>query len=157
EFRTTSGLCILANKPTAHKAIQSRAVILYFDPSNIEIHKAATGWFWDQAVHDGIGRHLQDLPGLEFRWYGHAYYDRISGRDWHQLLLKTHAPDNLPAIVVQDLETDPAYPSVEDKVGRFTELTGLSRPTYFRLKNKLAKEGRLHPEVVPPMCLRHKK
>src|SRR5262249_54326397 len=157
EFFTTSPLAILANRPTAHKAIQSRAVILHFDPSNIEVHKAAARWFWDQAIHDRVGRHLQDLPALDFRWYVHAHCDRTAGRDWQQLLLKTHAPDNLPAIVVQDLETDPAHPTSEDKVRRFTELTGLSRPTYFRLRNKLDKEGRLHPEVVAPMYLRVKK
>src|SRR5262245_54764814 len=76
EFLTTSPLCILSNKPTAHKAIQSRAVILYFDPTNIEVHKAAAGWYWDQEIHDWVGRHLQDLPALEARWYVHAHYDK---------------------------------------------------------------------------------
>src|SRR5262249_27568969 len=121
EFLTNSPLCILSNKPTAHKAIQSRAVILYFDPTNIEVHKAAARWYWDQEIHDWVGKHLQDLPALEARWYVHAHYDKTSGRDWQQLLLKTRAPDNMPSIVVQDLETDPAYPSCEDKVRRFTE------------------------------------
>jgi hypothetical protein len=156
-FSTTSPLCILANRSTAHAAIQSRAVILYFDPTNLEIHRAVARWFWDQEIHDWFGRHLHRLLPLDARWYVIADQDKRSLRDWRQIILTTHATDRA-ACLVQDLEGDPAYPTREDKGRRFVELVGkakgASRRSYFRLRKRLEVEGRLRVETVPPIPLR---
>lgn len=39
-YYTSSPLAIVANVNTADAAIQSRAVVLYFDPTSAEIHRA---------------------------------------------------------------------------------------------------------------------
>src|SRR5262249_27948467 len=71
-YETTSPLCIIANVTTSHAAIQSRAVTLFFDPSNVEIHCYVARWYWDQQIHNWFGQHLRRLPSLEARSYVHA-------------------------------------------------------------------------------------
>jgi hypothetical protein len=159
-FNTTSPLCIIANRTTQHEEIQSRAVTLFFDPTNLEVHRAVAGWFWDQEIHDWFGRHLTRLPPLDTRWYVIADRDKRAKRDWRRIILDAHAP-NKGAIIVQDLETDPAYPTREDKAHRFIELMahakGGSRASYFRLRALVEEAGRLAVDVVPPIPLRRTK
>jgi hypothetical protein len=156
-FFTTSPLCIIANKTTQHEAIQSRAVILYFNPTNGEVHSAVARWYWDQEIHDWFGRHLHRLPPLDARWYGIADRDKRAGRDWRQIILKTHALDRASSIV-QELENDPTFPSREDKARRFVEVLGntkgASRASYFRLRRRLEEGQALVPETMSPIPLR---
>jgi hypothetical protein len=150
-FNTTSPLCIIANRNTKDEAIRSRAVTLFFDPTNLEVHRATARWFWDQEVHDWFGQHLHRLPPLEARWYVIAYRDKEARRDWRQILLSSRTQSR-QVCIVQDLERDAAYPTVEDKFRRFAELLagtkGASRATYFRLRGKLEAEGLLDPPTV---------
>lgn len=155
-YNTTSPLCIIGNRIALPDEIQSRAVILDFSPSNEEIHRAASAWFWDQTIHDWFGAHLHRLTALDARWYLIAHQDKQSGRDWRQILLRAHAPNRVTCIV-QDLESDPAYPTREAKAQRFVELAGASRVTYFRLRRRLEEEQRLIPAVVSPIPLRRTK
>lgn len=155
-YSTTSPLCILSNRISLPDEIQSRAVMLYFSPSNEEIHRAASAWFWDQEIHDWFGVHLHRLAPLDARWYLIAHQDKQSGRDWRQILLRTHAPSSATCIV-QDLEFDPTYPTREAKAQRFVELTGASRVTYFRMRRRLEEEQRLTPTIVSPIPLRRTK
>jgi len=156
-YHTTSPLCIIANKVTPHEDIRSRAVILYFDPTNLEAHRAVAKWYWDQEIHDWFGQHLHRLPPLDTRWYVTADQDKRSLRDWRQIILKTHALARA-SCVVQDLEGDPAYPTREDKARRFVEMLGntkgASRATYFRLWRRLEDAQQLAVETVPPIPLR---
>jgi hypothetical protein len=155
-YHTSSSLCIIANSATTHEAIQSRAVTLYFDPTSLEVHRASARWFWDQEIHDWVGGHLYRLEPLEARWYSKAANDKRGGRGWRQILLTAHAL-NRPACIVQDLETDPSYPTTKDKERRFEELIGgkgKSRPTYHRIRARLIDAGQLHVEAVPPIRLR---
>jgi hypothetical protein len=155
-FSTTSPLCVLANRPTPDAALQSRAVTLYFDPTNLEAHTAAARWFWDQEIHDWVGQHLRRLPPLDARMYVTADRDKAAERDWRQIILAAHVPDRA-ATVVQDLEADAAYPTREGKVARFVEVMGAargaSRASYFRLRGRLEEEGRLAVDPVPPIPL----
>ena len=64
-FSTTSPLCIIANRVTAHEDIQSRATILFHDPTNLEIHRAVARWYWDQEIHDWFGAHLNRLKPID--------------------------------------------------------------------------------------------
>src|SRR5262249_42794566 len=128
-FETTSPLCVIANRVTAHEDIQSRAVILHFDPTNLEVHRAVARWFWDQEVHDWFGRHLPRLPPVDTRWYLDAAADKQAGRDWRQIAQETLTLDTRSCLI-QDLEADPNFPTREDKAARFTEVTGASRATY---------------------------
>ena len=159
-FLTTSPLCIIANKTTPEIALQSRAILLYFDPPNTEIHEAVSRWFWDQEIHDWFGQHLSRLQPLDCRWYLHADRDKTANRNWRQILLDTCGIDKI-STTIQDLETDPAYPTREDKASRFVELMGTekgaSRASYFRIRKRLESEGKLTVEVVPPLRLFRRK
>jgi hypothetical protein len=160
-YYTNSPLCIIANRGTAHEAIQSRAVTLFFDPTNLEVHRAAAQWFWDQQIHTWVRKHLYRLRPLDSRWYVTADRDKRAGRDWQRIFLEAHALDRA-SFVVQELETDPAYPTREDKSRRFAEVLGEgskggSWATYFRLRKRLDDEGRLVAEAVSSIRLRSKK
>lgn len=155
-FFTASPLCVISNRPTAHEDIQSRATVLYHDPTNLEIHRKVATWYWDQQIHDWFGEHLYRLLPLDTRWYLAADRDKRANRDWSQILLAAYALDPVSALV-QDLETSAAHPTREDKARRFLELRGTakgaSRATYFRLRQRLEVEERLIPQVVPPIRL----
>jgi len=159
-FFTNSPICILANRNTNEVALQSRAILLHFDPPNAEIHKAASRWFSDQEIHDWFGQHVSRLEPIDCRWYGHAERDKTATRNWRQLILDTHGIDRI-STVIQDLETDPAYPTREDKARRFVELMGTergaSRASYFRIRKRLELEGKLAVEAVPPILLFRRK
>jgi hypothetical protein len=105
----------------------------------------------------GFGEHLYRLSPLDSRWYVIADRDKIAGRDWRQIMLKTHALDRA-SCVVQDLEGDRAYPTREDKARRFLELLGnvkgASRASYFRLRRRLEDAQCLVPATVPTVLLR---
>jgi hypothetical protein len=156
QFPTTSALLVIANKATAHEAIQSRAVILHFDPTSLEVHRAVARWFWDQEIHNWFGQHLHRLPPLDARWYVHASRDKRASRDWRRIILASHASGQAECFV-QDLESDPAYPTREDKARRFVELLGeawgASRASYFRLRRRLEEQGLLSVEAAPPIAL----
>jgi hypothetical protein len=158
-YLTASPLCIISNRATVDHAIQSRAVVLYFDPSNPEIHRAVAGWYWNQTVHDWIGQHLTRLGAIDTRWYIIADRDQRAGRDWRRLILKSHAPD-MATCVVQDLEDDPAFPTREDKARRFVEIMGdakgASRASYFRRRKRLEESGQLAVERVHSIRLRRR-
>ena len=151
-YHTTSSLCIIANRGTKHEDIQSRAVSLHFDPTNLEIHRAVGRWYWDQEIHDWIGNHLFRLSPLDARWYVVAEKDKRAGRDWRQIILRAYSQKRAEC-VVQDLEGDASCPTREDKARRFEEVMGgekgKSRPTYFRLRKRLEEQNRLVPETVP--------
>jgi hypothetical protein len=159
-FWTTSPLCLLSNRATAHEHILSRAVTLYFDPTNLEVHRAVAAWFWDQQIHDWFGQHLFRLPPLDARWYVTASADKEAGRDWERIVLETHVPDRALSLI-QDLERDPAHPTREDKARRFKELMGdargASRGSYFRMRSRLEQAGRLEVEAVAPIPLRRRR
>lgn len=143
-FQTRSALCVLANRWTRHPALQSRAVLVYFDPSPLEIHKNVGTWFTDQEVYDWIGDHLHLITGLDCRLYGKAVQDRRAGIDWRKAIFDTHCHDAVTK-VVQDLEVDSDCRSVNDRIRRFKELTKQSRATYFRVKAALEQKGQLLP------------
>jgi hypothetical protein len=155
EFTTNSPLCIIANASVTDRAIQNRAVILDFDPSNEEVHRSVVSWFWDQEIHDWIGRQLARLQPIDARGYLHAANDKLAGRDWQQLFLQANAMD-VAECLVQNLESDPAYATVKDRIRRFGEVLGSeggSKANYHNIKRRLKKRGCLLAEptvgVIP--------
>jgi hypothetical protein len=157
-FLTASPLCILANRPTRHEDVRSRGLTLCHDPTNAALHRAVARWYWDQQIFDWFGEHLTRLPPVDTRWYLQAYWDKLSQRDWRQIVLRTHAPARA-ACIIQDLEDNSAYPTREDKARRFVELLGTdkgaSRASYFRLRKRLEDEERLAVTTVPRIQLRY--
>jgi hypothetical protein len=149
-FSTTSPLCIVANVWTRSPVLESRALQLVFDADNLELHRHAARWFWDQQIHDFVGQRLARLRPLDLRAYVHAHNDKVAGRDWGKLFLDAYAADPAEALVA-DLEVDTAHPTSKDRVQRFAEVLGSaggSRSRYYLLRRKLAKEGRLQMEPL---------
>jgi len=110
----------------------------------------------DQKIHDWFGQHLSRLEPLDCRWYLHADRDKTAHRNWRKIVLDIHGLDKI-STTVQDLETDPAYPTREDKARRFIELMGdekgASRSSYFRIRERLESKNALAVEAVPPILL----
>jgi hypothetical protein len=40
-------------------ALEDRGHVLVFEPTALEVHHQAAGWFWDQQIFDFVG-----LPGV---------------------------------------------------------------------------------------------
>ncbi|MFM7150435.1 MAG: hypothetical protein ACKO23_11380 [Gemmataceae bacterium] len=139
-FRTTSPLCVISNQFPKQDDIISRALVLEFRPTNLEVHLAAAEWFWDQEVYDFFGYSLNGWKDLESRWYVQIAADKRAGRDWRRLALEGYSLD-YPAGLLLQLEHDTNYPDVHSRARRFEEMmigrTGGSRASYYRLKGEL--------------------
>jgi hypothetical protein len=158
EFLTTSSLCIISNKATADEAILSRATMLHFSPSNLEVHKQVAKWFWCQEIHDWFGQHLTDLRPMEARWYLMAAADMEAGRNWRRIVRKVHGLGEL-AMLIKEIEADTHYRTRTAKTERFLELAkgmrGASRASYMRFVVVLKKNGQLRNKVTDPIQLRY--
>jgi hypothetical protein len=152
-YHTTANLCVVSNKFWLPDALLSRATsIVYFNPSDEEIHRQVATWFHNQPIHDWVGRHLTRIQELDVRWYKQAFENYINGEDWRRIFLDTYGLDP-HAAVVQNLYNNPAFPTAPDRVREFGRLTGQSRSTYFDLRKHLMREGKLDiaAEIVAPI------
>ena len=149
-FRTTSRLAVIANKWTPHAALQSRAVLVYFNPTPAELHAEVGRWFRDQEIYDFLGSvlHLIAPDKLDVRIYNKARMKKAARLDWQKWLMDTYCHDAAVSIV-QKLEADANFKTVAARVKRFAELTGQSRATYYRIKDALSAKGQLHDPEKP--------
>jgi hypothetical protein len=140
-FTTSSSVVLIANEwRTANpnvRALEDRAIILHFDPSNAEIHQRVGEWFKDDEVYAFIGGIMSSISAISMRHYCKGSQLRRAGlRDWRNSLLQMVLPDPRLACVVA-LQGDQALQSEQERVNRFVSLTGYSRATYFRAKAQL--------------------
>lgn len=140
-FDTTSTVILIANEWRSLNAdihaLEDRALVIHFDPSNDELHAAVRTWFADQEVYDFIGSLLPFVPRISIRRYLKGRTLRHAGmRDWRATILRMLLPDTPLACVVR-LQMDHSFQSEKDRVRQFISETGRSRPTYFRLKQQL--------------------
>lgn len=144
-FTTRSSVILIANEwrnanPNV-RALEDRAIILHFDPSNAELHRRVGEWFDDREVHSFISRVVDVAPALSMRHYTKGAQLRRAGfADWRSSLLQMVLPDPELACVLA-LQHEPALPLEEERVARFMKVTGCSRATYFRIKAQLARRG----------------
>jgi hypothetical protein len=140
-FTTASNVILIANEwkslnPNV-RALEDRAIILHFCPSNAEVHRKVGEWRDDREVYAFIGDLLTVVPEVSMRHYCKASQLRKAGlADWRNSLLQMTIPDRRIASVVA-LRHDPSLQSEADRITRFTAETGASRATYFRIKTKL--------------------
>lgn len=144
-FMTTSSVILIANEwRTANpnvRALEDRAIILYFNPSNAEIHRRVGEWFEDPEVYNLIAGTLPAITALSMRHYCKGAQLRRAGLpDWQNSLLQMVLPDPRLACVVA-LRHDATLRSEQQRIERFVAVTGYSRATYFRMKAKLAMLG----------------
>lgn len=140
-FVTTSSVILIANEwRTANpnvRALEDRAIILHFNPSNAEIHRPVGEWFKDAEVYRLITETLPAIATLSMRHYCKGAQLRRAGLpDWRNSLLQMVLPDPRLACVVA-LQHDAAFSSEEQRIERFVAATGYSRATYFRMKTRL--------------------
>jgi hypothetical protein len=139
-FTTTSHFALIANEwRTLNgnvRALEDRAIILLFDPTNQEVHSHAEGWFDDAEVLAFISRWVDQVPILSLRHYEKGRRLRRAGfLDWQKSLLQMMKPD--PRVMaIADLLADTALLTEEARVRQFCEKTGSSRATYFRFKKR---------------------
>jgi len=142
-FETRSNVLLIANywrtlNPNV-RALEDRAIILHFDPDNAEVHRKVKDWFDDPVVFEFIARYLSAVPHVSMRHYDKGRRLRRAGfEDWRQIVLQMMLPDRLTAIVA-GLQVDPRFETDKERVSRFIEVTGMSRPTYYRIKRRLAR------------------
>lgn len=146
-FTTKSSVILIANEwrsvnPNV-RALEDRAIILHFQPSNAEIHRRVGEWFYDSEVYSFIGRALSATTNLSMRHYCKGSQLRRAGlEDWRSSLAQMMFPDRHLACVMA-LQHEPNLRAESERVARFVKLTGFSRSTYFRLKLRLAAAGAL--------------
>ena len=142
-FTTSSSVILIANEwkslnPNV-RALEDRAIILHFCPSNEEVHQNVGGWFSDGEVYEFLGKLMPMIPAVSMRHYCKGSQLRKAGlTDWRTSLLQMVVPDRRAACVLA-MQHDSSLRSEEERVLRFMAITGASRATYFRIKAKLAK------------------
>jgi hypothetical protein len=158
QFDTTSRVCLIMNRfafgdTAEYEAIADRGHLIYFKPSAIEVHQNAALWFWDQQIHDYVGSHLNlmDPEKLSARAYTKAYERRQKG-DWREFLERRFFSQEGERWLVS-IENDARFRTVGAKVAEFERRTGMSRATYFNLKQQLRADGQLEAIRVPTYAL----
>jgi hypothetical protein len=141
-FVTSSSVILIANEwkslnPNV-KALEDRAIILHFNPSNQEVHRKVGEWFDDPEVYEFLGQIIAVVPSISMRHYCKGSRLRRSGlADWRTSLLQMVIPDTRHACVLA-VQHDPDLHSEQQRVEQFIALTRCSRATYFRIKSRLA-------------------
>jgi hypothetical protein len=141
-FATTSSVILIANEWKSLnanvRALEDRAIILHFCPSNAEVHRKVGEWFDDPEVYAFLGKIQPVVPALSMRHYCKGSQLRRAGlEDWRSSLLQMVIPDRRDACAIA-VQHDPCLESEQQRVARFTATTGASRATYFRIKARLA-------------------
>ena len=138
-FTTTSKCAFVMNRFIAtrsdqfYAAILDRGHVFYFEPSAVERHRYAASWFYDQEIHDFIGANLNMVNTLTERTYNLLAQKKAAGHDWRQYFLDRFCRVSVLQ-VVQRLENDDSFPTVEQRVREFARLGFGSRRTYFNYR-----------------------
>lgn len=140
DFLTSSSICIIANEwhesDRNVQAVVDRGILLEFDPSPQAVHEQAANWFGDREVYEYIGTLLPFIRRPSFRIYITASKLREGGFDWRSEIRNVWGISDEIAAVIEIL-ADPRFTSEKARVAAFTERTGVSRPTWYRLRRAL--------------------
>lgn len=90
-FQTTSTVAIIGNQwKSSNKdveALEDLGHIVFFEPSALEVHLNAGGWFWDQEIFDFVGPHLHLVEKPSLRTYVLASERKRAGLGWQTAVL----------------------------------------------------------------------
>ncbi len=141
-FETRSPVILIANEWRSLnanvRALEDRAIIVHFDPSNETVHAQVGQWCDDDVVYRFIGAHVSAVPSVSMRWYAKAQKLREAGFDDWKISVLQMMLCNRHLAIVADLLLDSTYKTEGDRIRAFAVRTGRSRATYYRLKQKLA-------------------
>jgi len=164
-FTTTSHVALVGNDWKTLNAdvaaLEDRGHVLLFEPTALEVHRQAAGWFWDQAIFDFVADHLHLIAQHSLRTYHQAWELKRANLDWRQAVLSRFLTG--PALVVARLKADPSFASEAARVRAFVQAGAGCRATYFyhakRLRAasagpRMALTQATPPGAVPP-CADH--
>lgn len=156
KFQTRSTVCILTNKffagnPEA-KALEDRGHLLHFNPTNEEVHRHVSTWYWDQEIFDYIQARLHSIESLTCRLYVKAKELKNSGIDWRE-----HIADHLLAEKELLLQESLTWKGKKmERIARWMAATGMSEREYYYLLARLEERGQAQPLDLPKIKLKHK-
>ena len=91
QFTTTSRLALIGNDWKTLNAdvaaLEDRGHVLFFEPTALEVHRQAAGWFWDQEIFDFVAGQLHLIVQHSLRTYGQAWELKRAGLDWRRAVL----------------------------------------------------------------------
>jgi hypothetical protein len=116
-------------------ALEDRGHVLVFEPTALEVHRQAAGWFWDQEIFDFVAGHLHLIARHSLRTYQQAWELKRAGLDWRQAVL--HRILTGPALAVAQLKANPSFTSEAARVTAFVQSGVGCRASYFRHARKL--------------------
>jgi hypothetical protein len=150
QFTTTSRLALIGNDWKTLNAdvaaLEDRGHVLFFEPTALEVHRQAAGWFWDQEIFDCVAAHLHLMSRHSLRSYRQAWELKRAGLDWRRAVLSRCLTG--PALLTARLKADPSFPSEAARVQAFIAAGGGCRATYFHHARKLRS-----PTDVPKITL----
>ncbi len=137
-FQTVSNVCVITNDwntLNAHAAaIVDRGFLLFFEPSSKEVHMRVGSWFFDREIYKWIGQHLNMFPQLSMRDYLKASQLKGAHMNWQEYLMADIPPKQR---IFLQICADGSFTTETQRVEAFRRLTGLSRATYFNMKQRL--------------------
>lgn len=147
KFETRSRVCIIANKwreLNEHVgSLMSRGVMIEFCPSPTEVfsyaknHKIIT----DKEILGFASQHLWMTQRMDLRDFLNAEEAKKAKLGWQDALAQSMGIRDM--LIVKRLSEDKSYHTNEQRVMQFMQMTGLSRPMYFKTQtqlNELTKE-----------------
>ena len=139
QFRTRSRLALVGNDWKTLNAdvaaLEDRGHVLVFEPTALEVHRQAAGWFWDQEIFDCVADHLHLMARPSLRTYLQAWELKRAGLDWRQGVLCRCLSGT--ALVVARLKADRSFASEAARVRAFVQSGAGCRATYFQHARKL--------------------
>jgi len=155
-FETASKCAFLMNRFAASRqdgffeAVLDRGHVFYFDPPVLARHQYVATWFHDQEVHNFVGANLHLTHGLSARTYNLLTQKKSAGHNWREYFFDRFCHDNVLQ-VVQKLENDFSFATVEERVEDFVRRGLGCRRSYFNYKDELATNGQLIVKAVEPI------
>jgi hypothetical protein len=138
-FTTTSQVALVGNDWKTLNAdvaaLEDRGHVLFFEPTPLEVHRQAAGWFWDQGIFDFVAAQLHLIGQHSLRTYRQAWELRQAGLDWRRAVLSRCLTG--PALLVARLKADPSFASEGARVQAFIATGVGCRATYYHHARKL--------------------
>jgi hypothetical protein len=139
QFNTTSRLALIGNDWKTLNAdvvaLEDRGHVVFFEPTALEVHRQAAGWFWDQDIFDFVAEQLHLIVQHSLRTYGQAWELKRAGLDWRRAVLSRCLGG--AALFVARLQADPSFANEAARVQAFVAGGGGCRATYFHHARKL--------------------
>jgi hypothetical protein len=149
QFTTTSRVALVGNDWKTLNAdvaaLEDRGHVILFEPSALEVHRYAGGWFWDQEVFDFVARHLHVMAQPSLRIYRHAWELKQARLDWRQAVLSRFLTG--AALTVARLRANPSFASEAARVKAFVQSGAGSRASYFYHAKRL-RSATTPPRIV---------